>query len=66
MGSLGWGRFRLPGRRLVENWLVLPVGKRQGVNADDAGRQLTIEFKTKYAGWPINNLTNFVKSIYAE
>ena len=40
--------------------------KRQGVNADDAGRQLTLEFKTKYSDWPINNLTNFVKSIYAE
>jgi len=40
--------------------------KRQSVNADDAGTQLTIEFKAKYADWPINNLTNFVKSIYAE
>src|SRR5882762_8202869 len=26
--------------------------KRQGVNADDAGRQLTLEFKTKYSDWP--------------
>jgi glyoxylase-like metal-dependent hydrolase (beta-lactamase superfamily II) len=40
--------------------------KRQGVNADDAGKQLTAEFKTKYADWPINSVTNFVKSIYAE
>jgi hypothetical protein len=40
--------------------------KRQGINADDAGRRLTLEFKTKYSDWPINNLTNFVKSIYAE
>ena len=40
--------------------------KRQGVDADDAGRQLTLEFKKKYSDWPINNLTNFVKSIYAE
>ena len=40
--------------------------KRQGVSADDAGKQLTAEFKTKYSDWPINNLTNFVKSIYAE
>src|SRR5260370_11915093 len=30
------------------------------------GRQLTLEFKTKYSDWPINNLTNSVKSIYAE
>jgi hypothetical protein len=40
--------------------------KRQGVSADEAGKRLTAEFKTKYADWPINNLTNFVKSIYAE
>jgi glyoxylase-like metal-dependent hydrolase (beta-lactamase superfamily II) len=40
--------------------------KRQGVNADDAGTQLTLAFKTKYSDWPINNLTNFVKSIFAE
>src|SRR6266478_7261726 len=40
--------------------------KRQGVSADDAGKQLTLEFKTKYSDWPINNLTNFVKSIFAE
>ena len=38
----------------------------EGINADDAGPQLTVEFKTKYSDWPINNLTNFVKSIYAE
>ena len=40
--------------------------KRQGVSADDAGKVLTAEFKTKYSDWPINNLTNFVRSIYAE
>jgi glyoxylase-like metal-dependent hydrolase (beta-lactamase superfamily II) len=40
--------------------------KRQGISADEAGKRLTTEFKTKYADWPINNLTNFVKSIYAE
>lgn len=40
--------------------------KAQKVNADDAGKLLTAEFKTKYLGWPINDLTNFVKSIYAE
>jgi hypothetical protein len=40
--------------------------KGQGVNADDAGSQLTTEFKQKYADWPITSLANFVKSIYAE
>jgi glyoxylase-like metal-dependent hydrolase (beta-lactamase superfamily II) len=40
--------------------------KQHGVSADDAGKQLTVEFKTKYAGWPINSLAGFVKSVYAE
>ncbi|HEY7335085.1 MAG TPA: MBL fold metallo-hydrolase [Bryobacteraceae bacterium] len=40
--------------------------KRQGTTADDAGKLLTVEFKAKYPDWPINNLTNFVKSIYSE
>jgi glyoxylase-like metal-dependent hydrolase (beta-lactamase superfamily II) len=40
--------------------------KGQGVSAEDAGKRLTTEFKKKYADWPINNLTNFVKSIYEE
>jgi glyoxylase-like metal-dependent hydrolase (beta-lactamase superfamily II) len=40
--------------------------KRQGVNADEAGRQITAEFKVKYSGWPISNLAGFVRSVYAE
>lgn len=40
--------------------------KRRGVDADEAGKLLTTEFKQKYADWPINSVTNFVKSIYAE
>ncbi len=40
--------------------------KRQGVSADDAGKQLTSEFKTKYPDWPINSLTGLVRSVYAE
>lgn len=40
--------------------------KRQSVAADDAGKQLTTEFKAKYADWPIINLTGFVRSVYAE
>ncbi len=40
--------------------------KRQGIDAEDAGKRLTTAFKAKYADWPINDLTNFVKSIYAE
>ena len=40
--------------------------KKQGVDADQAGRSLTAEFKTKYPDWPIASVANFVKSIYAE
>ncbi len=40
--------------------------KRQGVDADQAGRLLTAKFKTKYPDWPITTVANFVKSIYAE
>jgi len=40
--------------------------KGQGISAADAGKQLTAEFQKKYADWPIRDLTNFVKSIYAE
>ena len=40
--------------------------KKQGVSADDAGKQLGAEFKTKYPDWPNMNVTGFVRSIYAE
>jgi len=40
--------------------------KKQGVTADDAGKQLGAEFKTKYPDWPNMNVTGFVRSIYAE
>jgi glyoxylase-like metal-dependent hydrolase (beta-lactamase superfamily II) len=40
--------------------------KQQGADADKAGQLLTAEFKTRYPDWPNTNVTNFVKSIYAE
>jgi glyoxylase-like metal-dependent hydrolase (beta-lactamase superfamily II) len=40
--------------------------KKRGVSAEDAGKQLADEFKTKYADWPSMNVTGFVRSIYAE
>ncbi len=40
--------------------------KRQGVEVGEAGRLLTDEFKKKYSDWPIKDVSNFVKSIYAE
>lgn len=40
--------------------------KKRGVTADDAGKQLSDEFKAKYSGWPNMNVAGFVKSVYAE
>jgi glyoxylase-like metal-dependent hydrolase (beta-lactamase superfamily II) len=40
--------------------------KHKGINADEAGRLLTDEFKKKYSDWSIKDVTGFVKSIYAE
>lgn len=40
--------------------------KQKGVSVEEAGRQLTDEFKKKYADWPIKDVSGFVKSIYAE
>jgi glyoxylase-like metal-dependent hydrolase (beta-lactamase superfamily II) len=40
--------------------------KKSGVSADDAGKRLEGEFKTKYPTWPSMNVTGFVRSIYAE
>jgi glyoxylase-like metal-dependent hydrolase (beta-lactamase superfamily II) len=40
--------------------------KRQGVSAEDAGKQLSAELKTKYADWPSMNVSGLVQRIYAE
>jgi len=40
--------------------------KKQGVNVDDAGKQVSTELKTKYSDWPNTNVANFVKSVYSE
>jgi glyoxylase-like metal-dependent hydrolase (beta-lactamase superfamily II) len=40
--------------------------KKKGVSADDAAKQLAVEFKEKYPDWPNMNVTGFVHSIYAE
>jgi hypothetical protein len=34
--------------------------------AEDAGKQLSAEFKTKYSDWLSMNVAGFVRSIYAE
>ena len=40
--------------------------KRQGVDVEEAGKQLGVEFKAKYPDWPAMNVAGFVHSIYAE
>lgn len=40
--------------------------KGQGLSQEDAGKQLTAEFKVKYPDWPNTNVTGFVQRIYAE
>ena len=40
--------------------------KRQGISAEDAGRQLSVELKAKYADWPSMNVAGLVQRIYAE
>jgi glyoxylase-like metal-dependent hydrolase (beta-lactamase superfamily II) len=40
--------------------------KKKGVTAEDAAKQLAVEFKAKYPDWPNMNVTGFVRSIYLE
>jgi glyoxylase-like metal-dependent hydrolase (beta-lactamase superfamily II) len=41
--------------------------KRQGVSADDAGKRIQTEFKTKYPDWTnLNPIPNAVRRVYAE
>jgi glyoxylase-like metal-dependent hydrolase (beta-lactamase superfamily II) len=40
--------------------------KKKGISAEDAAKQLAVDYKTKYPDWPNMNLAGFVRSIYAE
>jgi len=40
--------------------------KRQGVSADDAGKQVSAALKTLHPDWPNTNAAGFVKNVYAE
>ncbi len=40
--------------------------KQQGIPADAAGKQVSIELKTQHPDWPNTNAAGFVKSVYAE
>jgi len=40
--------------------------KKKGMSADDAGKQLSSQLKSKYPDWPNLNVAGFVRSVYAE
>jgi glyoxylase-like metal-dependent hydrolase (beta-lactamase superfamily II) len=40
--------------------------KRQGMSADDAGKQISAELNTQHPDWPNTNASGFVRSVYAE
>ena len=40
--------------------------KRQGMSADDAGKEVSAGLKTQHPDWPNTNATGFVKSVYAD
>jgi len=40
--------------------------KNQGVSADDAGKEISAELKTRHPDWPTTDAAGFVKSVYAE
>src|SRR5579863_4408512 len=40
--------------------------KRQGMSADDAGRQVSADLKAQHPDWPNTNAAGFVRSVYAE
>ena len=40
--------------------------KRQGVAADEAGKQVSAELKSHHPDWPNTNAASFVNSVYAE
>ena len=42
------------------------VLKRQGVSADDAGKQVSADLKMLHPDWPNTNAAGFVKSVYAD
>jgi glyoxylase-like metal-dependent hydrolase (beta-lactamase superfamily II) len=65
--AIGDGSLVAKERAFIVDLRTRALGlKQQGVDADEAGRLLTAEFNTKYPDWPNTNVTNFVKSIYAE
>jgi len=67
-GELGDGSLIAKERTFISDLLSRALElKSQRVSADDAGKQLTVEFKTKYPDWPnLNPIANLVRRVYAE
>jgi len=40
--------------------------KRQGMSADDAGKQIGVELRMQHHDWPDTNAAGFVKSVYSD
>jgi glyoxylase-like metal-dependent hydrolase (beta-lactamase superfamily II) len=40
--------------------------KRQGISADDAGKQVSADLKQQHPDWPNTNAAGFVRSVYAD
>jgi glyoxylase-like metal-dependent hydrolase (beta-lactamase superfamily II) len=40
--------------------------KRQGMSAEDAGKQVSADLKTQHPDWPNTNAAGFVRSVYAD
>jgi glyoxylase-like metal-dependent hydrolase (beta-lactamase superfamily II) len=67
-GALGDGSLIAKERAFLSNLQTRALElKRQGLSADDAGKQLTTELKAKYPEWEnLGPVPNVVKRVYAE
>src|ERR1700674_4418230 len=67
-GALGDGSLIAKERAFIVDLQSRALAlKRQGVSVNDAGKQLTVEFKAKYPDWANMDLVvSFVERVYAE
>jgi glyoxylase-like metal-dependent hydrolase (beta-lactamase superfamily II) len=67
-GALGDGSLIAKERAFIVDLQSRALAlKRQGMSVNDAGKQLTVEFKTKYPDWTNMDLVaSFVERVYAE
>jgi glyoxylase-like metal-dependent hydrolase (beta-lactamase superfamily II) len=67
-GELGDGSLVAKERAFLQDLQTRALAlKRQGMSADDAGKQIQREFKAKYPDWTnLNPIPNAVRRVYAE